>query len=73
MVSGSELDALMYIEEKGGTTSAQPVARKLKINVDYARVILTGLAKKDYLDLTARGVYHMTWKGKDEVERKSWK
>lgn len=69
-VSGSELDALRCVEEGGGAVSAQAVARKMKINVDYARVILTGLAKNDYLDLSARGVYSMAWKGGDELERK---
>ena len=69
-VSGSELDALRFVEEVGGATGAQPVARKMNINVDYARTILTSLAKRDYLDLSARGIYTMAWKGKDEVERK---
>lgn len=69
-VSGSELEALRSVEEAGGTTPAQPVARKLKINVDYARVILTSLAKRDYLDLSARGIYALAWKGKEELERR---
>ncbi len=69
-VSGSELDALRMVEEAGGATGAQPVARKMKINVDYARTILTSMAKRDYLDLSARGIYTMTWKGKDELERR---
>ncbi|ODS34286.1 MAG: hypothetical protein SCARUB_00545 [Candidatus Scalindua rubra] len=69
-VIGSELEALRLVEENGGSTGAQPVARKMKINVDYARTILTSLAKRDYLDLSARGIYTMTWKGKEVVERK---
>ena len=69
-VSGSELQALRLVEEAGGATGAQPVARKMKINVDYARTILTSLAKRDYLDFSARGIYTITWKGNDELERK---
>ncbi len=68
--SGSELDALRFVEELDGTTGAHPVARKMNINVDYARTILTSLAKSDYLDLSARGIYTMPWKGKDKLERK---
>ncbi len=69
-VSGSELDALRYVEEADGATGAQPVARRMNINVDYGRTILTSLAKRDYLDLSALGIYTMPWKGKDELERK---
>ncbi len=69
-VGGSDLDALRLVEEAGGVTGAQPVSRKMKINVDYARTMLTSLAKRDYLDLSARGIYSMTWKGKDELERR---
>ena len=69
-VSGSELEALRLVEEAGGATAAHPVARKMKFNIDYARTILTSLAKRDYLDLSARGIYTMTGKGKEELERR---
>ncbi len=69
-VSGSEVEALQVVEEVGGKTVAQSVARKMGINVDYARVILTSLAKRDYLDLTVRGTYILTLKGRYEEERR---
>jgi len=69
-VSGSEVEALQAVEETGGKTAAQSVARKMGINVDYARTILTSLAKRDYLDLSARGIYTLTYKGRNEVEKR---
>lgn len=70
MVSGTELEGLEIVEEKGGQTNAQSVAKKLKMNVDYARTILTGLARRDYLDLSKKGIYHLTLKGIEELERR---
>ena len=70
-VVGTELEALQAVEEKGGQTNAQSVAKMLKMNVDYVRTILTGLARRDYLDLSARGLYVMTEKGRQEIERRT--
>ena len=69
-VVGTESDALEAVEEKGGQTNAQNVAKKLKMNVDYVRMVLTSLARRDYLDLTAKGIYRLTAKGRAEIDRR---
>lgn len=69
MVSGSELEVLKIVEEKGGETTVHAVARKMAINTDYARLICRGLAKADYLDILG-GKLVLTPKGKGELERK---
>ncbi|MDA2936936.1 hypothetical protein MYX75_01560 [Acidobacteria bacterium AH-259-A15] len=70
-VVGTELEALEAVEERGGQAVAQSVAKKLKMNVDYARLLLTSLAKRDYLDLSARGIYSLTEKGRQEIARRT--
>ncbi|MDA2925973.1 hypothetical protein MYX78_01875 [Acidobacteria bacterium AH-259-G07] len=70
-VVGTELEALEAVEERGGQAAAQSVAKKLKMNVDYARLLLTSLAKRDYLDLSARGIYSLTEKGRQEIARRT--
>ncbi|MDA2929119.1 hypothetical protein MYX84_04075 [Acidobacteria bacterium AH-259-O06] len=69
-VVGTELEALEAVEEKGGQTNAQSVAKKLKMNVDYVRTVLTGLARRDFLDLSKKGIYWLTPKGKADIDRR---
>lgn len=70
MVVGTESEALEAVEGKGGLSNAQFVAKKLKMNVDYVRMVLTSLAERDYLDLTAKGIYRLTSKGRQEIDRR---
>ena len=69
-VSGTELEALKIVGEMGKEITAHTVSRKLNIEPNYARLMLTSLAKKDYLDLLASGRYRITQKGRDELERR---
>ena len=70
-VSGTELEALRIVEQSRAEFTAHAVSRKLRTDPNYARLMLTSLAKKDYLDLLASGRYRMTQKGRDELKRRN--
>lgn len=71
MVSGSELQALRVVQELGGETGAHRVSLKMRVDPNYARLILNSLARADYLDLLSSGRYRLTFKGTSELERKA--
>ncbi|MFQ5903015.1 MAG: hypothetical protein ACE5JO_04930 [Candidatus Binatia bacterium] len=70
MVGGSERQALKIVAEKGGEIGAHTVSRAMKVDPNYARMLLNSLARADYVDLRASGRYRITYKGKSELERK---
>jgi len=69
-VSGSELEALKIVAEQGGETTAHAVSRKMRIDPNYARLLLTSLARADYLDLLVSGRFRITPKGRRAVGKK---
>jgi len=68
--SGTELEALKIVAEQGRETTAHTVSRKMRIDPNYARLILTSLARADYLDLLASGKFRITPKGKRALGKK---
>ena len=59
------LEALTEIWRKGGNASIGAVAKFMRVNSDYARVILFDIGKKDYIDITRDGTCKITEKGKE--------
>ncbi|MFQ5841328.1 MAG: hypothetical protein ACE5I8_02725 [Thermodesulfobacteriota bacterium] len=70
MLSGSDLQALKAVQEQGGETVAHTVSRIMRIDPNYARLILNSLARADYVDLVRSGKYRITFKGRSELEKK---
>ncbi|MBU4174849.1 MAG: hypothetical protein KJ907_13750 [Actinobacteria bacterium] len=70
MVGGTEFEALQKVHEAGGEVGAQSVARKMRVDPNYARLVLNSLARADYIDLLASGKYRITAKGKQELKDK---
>ena len=68
MPGGSELEALKTVCDAGGETGAQAVSRKMRVDPNYARLLLGSLASDDYIDLLASGKYRITAKGKNELK-----
>ncbi|NQS88512.1 hypothetical protein HQ584_01800 [Patescibacteria group bacterium] len=69
-VSGSELKALKIVVEQGKETTAHTVSRKMRIDPNYARLLLTSLARADYLDLLVSGRFRITPKGRGVLEKR---
>lgn len=70
MAGGTELEALRKVHDAGGDVGAQAVARRMRVDPNYARLVLNSLARADYIDLLASGKYRITIKGKQELKGK---
>lgn len=70
MSSGTELDALEWVNKEGGEASASTIAYKMRLEPSYTRMILTSLARKDYLDLIQSGKFVITAKGRMELKER---
>lgn len=68
MPSGSELEALKIIAEKEETTPFV-VARKMKVDIPYARLLCNSLGRDDYIDVLASGKLRITAKGKAALRK----
>lgn len=69
MLSGSEYQVLKIIDEKGGRTNVATVSRKMRIDTNYARLLVMAIARKDYIDYLKSGALQVTAKGKSEISR----
>lgn len=72
-VSGTELQVLKTIADRGGSTSYQTVGKLLNQSTDYARILCDSLGRADYIDLSASGRCVITPKGWQELERVGWR
>lgn len=60
-----ETEALKIIWQKGGKTSIGAVARLMRVNPEYGKIIVLDLGKKDYIDVDKYGICKITEKGKE--------
>lgn len=67
-MNSSETQALEKIWRMGGKASINAVARAMRINSDYARVILFGIGEKDYIDINRAGICKITETGKESLK-----
>lgn len=64
MPSGSELEVLKIIEEKGGKATIVLISQRMKIETSYARLLCISLGRADYIDVLASNECRITPKGK---------
>lgn len=72
MLTGTELDLLKIIADRGGKESIAVVARIKGINSEYGRIILHDIGRKDYIDVSAAGICQIVEKGWQELKKKGW-
>jgi len=73
MLTGTELEVLKHIAERGGKTTVAIVASKIGFSSDYARIICIGLGNAGYIDLYRNGICELAAKGWQELEKKGWR
>ncbi|MBC8285056.1 MAG: hypothetical protein H8E32_14680, partial [Nitrospinae bacterium] len=61
---------LQVIDDAGGRTNVATVSRKLKIDTNYARLLVLAIAKNDYIDYLRSGALQITAKGKAALPKK---
>ena len=72
MLTGTELDLLKIIADRGGKESIAVVARIKGINSEYGRIILHDIGRKDYIDVSRAGICQIVEKGWQELQKKGW-
>lgn len=68
----TELDVLKTIAERGGETGFGTVSSAMRLGYDYSRCLCMSLARKDFIDITARGTCKIASKGERELEKKGY-
>ena len=73
MLSGTELEILKSIADRGGKSTIWIVATKVGMSSDYARICCTSIGNADYIDMRRSGQVEITPKGWQELDKRGWK
>ena len=63
MPSGTEIQILRALKERGGESHLSGIAKKIRLSSDYAKIVCRSLGRADYLDLLGTGKVRLTSKG----------
>ena len=63
-----EREALAKISEIGRLVHYKTIASKMKVGIEYGRLICESLGRTDYLDVDIKGICGITPKGKNFLE-----
>jgi len=70
MLTGTELQVLRAIGDRGGKSTIYIVASAVGLSNDYARIICRSLGTADYIDLRSNGLCEITGKGSQELDKR---
>ena len=73
MLSGTELEMLKSVAERGGKSTIWIIGSKLGMSSDYARICCTSIGNADYIDLDRAGRVEITPKGWQELDKRGWR
>jgi len=68
MLTGTELQVLRAIGDRGGRSTIYVLGSAMGMSSDYARIICRSLGMADYIDLRWNGVCEITPKGRQELD-----
>ena len=60
MLTGTELEILKSIGDRGGRSTISIIASKVGMSTDYARICCTSIGNTDYIDLKRSGQVEIT-------------
>jgi len=72
MLSGTELEILKGVADRGGKSTIWIIGSKLGMSSDYARICCTSIGSADYIDLDRAGRVEITPKGWQELDKRGW-
>jgi len=72
MLSGTELEILKGVADRGGKSTIWIIGGKLGMSSDYARICCTSMGIADYIDLDRAGRVEITPKGWQELDKRGW-
>ena len=73
MLTGTELEILKRVADRGGKSTIWIIGSKLGFSSDYARIVCTSIGNADYIDLKRNGQVEITPKGWQELDKRGWK
>ena len=73
MLTGTELEILKSIADRGGRSTTSIVASKVGMSSDYARICCNSIGSADYIDVHRNGHVDITPKGWEELDKRGWK
>ena len=73
MLTGTELEILKSVADRGGKSTISIVASKVGMSSDYARICCTSIGNADYIDLDRAGRVEITPKGWQELDKRGWR
>jgi len=72
MLTGTELEILKGVADRGGKSTIWIIGSKLGFSSDYARICCTSIGNADYIDLDRAGRVEITPKGWRELDKRGW-
>ena len=73
MLTGTELEILKSVADRGGKSTISIVASKVGMSSDYARICCTSIGNADYIDMRRNGAVEITPKGWQELDKRGWR
>lgn len=73
MLTGTELEILKSVADRGGKSTIWIIASKVGMSSDYARICCTSIGNADYIDLKHNGTVEITPKGWQELDKLGWR
>lgn len=72
MLTGTELEILKSVADRGGRSTISILASKVGMSSDYARICGNSIGNADYIDLDRAGRVESTPKGWQELDKRGW-
>ena len=69
MLSGTELEILKSVADRGGKGTISITASKVSMSTDYARICCNSIGNADYIDVRRNGSVEITPKGWQELDK----
>jgi len=73
MLTGTELEILKSVADRGGKSTIWIIASKVGMSSDYARICCNFIGNADYIDLNRNGAVEITPKGWQELDKRGWR
>jgi len=73
MLTGTELEILKSVADRGGRSTISIVASKVGMSSDYARICGNSIGNADCIDVRRNGAVEITPKGWQELDKRGWK
>jgi len=72
MLTGTELEILKSVADRGGKSTLSIIASKVGMSADYARICCNSIGNANYIDVRRNGAVEVTPKGWQALDKRGW-